>query len=93
MAKLFKTEWKSAYAEIAQMPMKKIDGLTASIGDYNDARLIFEHLKSFSSSKLEPVEISAIDKICSQDEPQLKARKKSILNTIKQVTKPLTATG
>jgi CHAD domain-containing protein len=92
-AKLFKTEWENAYAEIAKMPMKKIDGLTVRIGDYNDERLIFEHLKSFSSSKLDPVEIRAIEKICSLEEPKLKAIKKSILNSIKQVTKSLTAAG
>jgi len=88
-AKLVKKEWEIAYKEIAELPMKKIEGLTTGIGDYNDARLILEHLRSFSSSKLEPEELTTISKICSREAEKLKARKKSILNTIRQVTQPM----
>ncbi len=92
-AKLLKKEWKGAYKEIALVPIKKIEVLATDIGEFNDARLIFEHLSSFSSPRLEAEEINTISAICSREQAHLKKRKKAVLSELRLATQPMPASA
>lgn len=88
-SKLAKKEWRTAYERIKRIPVKTLDNLTADIGEYNDARLTYEHLNSFASPQMEITERKAIHQICKAEKTKLKARKKSVLADVKQLIDPL----
>ena len=80
--RLAQKKWKTALEQMPPVPMDELDSIATMIGDYNDERIQFEHLSSFSSPQTEPAEVSAIKKIVKKEDTKLKADKKQILEVV-----------
>jgi hypothetical protein len=64
--------------------MERLEDMATFIGDYNDERIHFEHLNSFSSPDTQIPEENAIKKICKKEETKLAKEKKKILGIINE---------
>jgi CHAD domain-containing protein len=78
-------EWKAAREQIQNLPEKKLNDIADAIGDYNDERIMAEHLSSFASNITEIEEKNSIQVFCEEEAKRLTARKKSIIITVKEL--------
>jgi CHAD domain-containing protein len=78
-AKTVQKNWKDAAPYLIDMPVKKIEGLAAEIGNYNDRRITLQKMNSFSSNAMRASEKKAIKAMCGEWNSILKKEKKIIL--------------
>jgi CHAD domain-containing protein len=85
--KLAKKNWGAAKHQSEAISRKQLNKLVDEIGDYNDQRIIQEHLSSFSSRAILPEEESRIRSICSRERKKLVVQKKSIMSRVRALKK------
>ncbi len=85
--KLAQKKWKPALQQMPSVPTEELEHIASMIGDYNDERIQFEHLSSFSSTKSEAAEINAIKKIIRKESAKIKTGKNQILDVVNKFGK------
>lgn len=80
--KIAKKHWKKAYSLVSDIPLEPLDNTADEIGEYNDRRIMLEHLGSFSSRSTEQDEADNIIAICHEDRIQLNHAKKTIMEKV-----------
>ncbi len=89
VSKLTKKKWKTVYKQQPCISVKNLKQFADVLGDYNDKRINLEHLSSFSSRTMESEEKDTIRNICIENTKELKIKKKSIMEMVKGLYRPL----
>jgi len=84
VAKFAEKKWIKGYEKIAGFSVAELDKLSAVIGDYNDGRIMLEHLTSFSSTAMTDDEKNAITNTCDEEMDRLLVEKKKVLAKVKK---------
>lgn len=77
-------KWPKAYKQLEPFPLPALDILADMIGDYNDERLMREHLLTFNSEHLTKEEQDAMTAICEDASIMLQQKKRTLLAEIRK---------
>lgn len=83
-AKLAKKHWPHSYEKIAALPLEKLNDLSTIIGNYNDERIMLEHLSSFSSATMTQGEKETLTHTVARETDHQHAEKKKVLTHIRK---------
>lgn len=83
-AKLAKKHWPHGYEKISTFSLEKLDELSTIIGDYNDERIMLEHLSSFSSNTMTQGEKETLTRIVAEEMDHQHAEKGKVLAHIRK---------
>lgn len=86
--KLAEKEWKKGFEAIGKLSIKELDALSDVIGNYNDERIILDHLISFSQSPQVPAEEQQkLFDFCSREMKKQILKKRTLQDEIKKFVK------
>ncbi|MGN6567377.1 MAG: CHAD domain-containing protein [Flavipsychrobacter sp.] len=86
--KLAEKEWKKGFEAIDKLSIKELDALSDVIGNYNDERIILDHLIGFSqSSKVPAEEQQRLFDFCSREMKKQILKKRALQDAIKKFVK------
>lgn len=86
--KLAEKEWKKGFEAIAKLSIKELDTLADAIGNYNDERIILDHLIAFSTSPaIPPTEQQRLFDFCSEEMKKQILKKRKLQDAIKKFVK------
>jgi CHAD domain-containing protein len=80
--KFAEEEWKDAYKEIADKPLKEMDQLSDSLGDYNDLRIMLDHFEEFAEDSTQEEEQKALLNLCDKKGKMLQNKKEHLIKAI-----------
>jgi CHAD domain-containing protein len=83
-AKFAEKKWPHGYEKIAVLPLSALNDLSTIIGDYNDARIMLEHLSSFSSNTMTQGEKDTMLHIRTEEMERQHTEKKKVLAQIRK---------
>lgn len=83
--KLAKQKWKAGYKKTQNLSIDQLDILASEIGDYNDQRLLLEHLGAFSGQELTDKEETVIKALRKESADKLTQDKSKIVKIIKDI--------
>lgn len=83
--KLAKQKWKAGYKKAKDLSTDQLDILASEIGDYNDKRILLEHLSGFSGAQMAESEQAAIKALCMESADKLTQDKSKIVKIIKDI--------
>lgn len=86
-SKLAKKEWKAAYKKTKNIPVNRLGFIADAIGNFNDERLMLEHLNSFASTKIGKAEEKSLNNLCDEEAGRLMEEKQDILSIIKEFSR------
>ncbi len=84
IVKLAKKNWKAGYIQTGPLDVEPLENLATVIGDYNDSRIMHDHLISFCSKNMSNEEKSAISNFCNEEARRLNSRKKNALTLVRK---------
>jgi len=86
--KLAEKEWKKGFETISKLPVKELDALSDTIGNYNDERIILDHLIAFSTSPdIQPTEQQRLFDFCSEEMKKQILKKRKLQDAIRKFVK------
>jgi len=88
-AKIAGKQWKGASKTTA--PLEELDTLSDLIGDYNDKRIIIDHIKAIQTNKLEPGEKSNLKHLKDMEAKKLRKKKEAVLAATRRYPSPAKA--
>ena len=81
ISKIADKEWKTVSNQAEDLPVAKLDKLATKIGEYNDERIISEHLEAFSLLNLGRKEKSKMEVLKTDEALKLETKKKAFIAT------------
>jgi CHAD domain-containing protein len=85
-ARFAEKKWGKAYKHIEHYPLSAIQDLSDKIGEYNDARIMLDHLQSFSSPDMPKEERDTLARLIAEKAKQQHAEKKGALDEVHKFT-------
>ena len=84
-AKFTELKCTEAFSLLKSLPLKTLDNISDRLGNYNDRRIMLEHLCAFSSATMDKSEKETLKKFCAKETKALHTHKTKMLDEVKKL--------